>query len=182
VLQNFGIPTISVLLIDGNDKDRAILAAQLRNCSRDYQILEATDGEAGLLLFRARQIDCVVLALELPDQSGYKVLVDLVSIASRPNVAVVALTNRLQRGLRQLARQKGPTPVLSNNSCRVSIWIELSSALLRLWGECPRKIGTALSNSLTHRPPGFEHLGIREPLKFFALSRNKLSGILSLCT
>ena len=73
----------------------------------DYQILEATDGEAGLLLWRSQPIDCVVLALELPDQSGYKVLVDLVPIASRPNVAVVVLTNRLQRGLQQLARQNG---------------------------------------------------------------------------
>jgi DNA-binding NarL/FixJ family response regulator len=104
---NPNLPTTSVLLIDGNDNDRATFAAQLKDCSRDYQILEATDGEAGLHLFRSSQIDCVVLALELPDQSGYKVLVDLVPIASRPNVAVIVLTNRLQRGLQQTARQNG---------------------------------------------------------------------------
>jgi DNA-binding NarL/FixJ family response regulator len=49
----------------------------------------------------------VVLTLELPDQSGYKILVDLVPIASRPTVAVIVLTNRLQRGLKELARQNG---------------------------------------------------------------------------
>jgi DNA-binding response OmpR family regulator len=105
--QNPDLPTISVLLIDGNDNDRATLAAQLKDRSCDYQILGATDGEAGLLLFRSRKINCVVLALELPDQSGFKVLVDLVPIASRPTVPVIVLTNRLQRGLQQIARQNG---------------------------------------------------------------------------
>ena len=101
------VPTTSVLLIDGNDTDREHFAAQLKGRSSDYQILEATDGELGLNLYRSRRIDCVVLALELPDQSGYKVLVDLVPIASRPNVAVIVLTNRLQRGLQELARING---------------------------------------------------------------------------
>jgi CheY-like chemotaxis protein len=99
--------TTSVLLIDGNATDRRYFADQLKVHSPDCKILEATDGEAGLILYRSQRIDCVVLALELPDQSGFKVLVDLVPIASRPNVAVIVLTNRLQRGLQELARQNG---------------------------------------------------------------------------
>ena len=101
------LSTTSVLLIDGNTTDRRYFAEQLKGCSPDYKILEATDGEAGLALYRSRRIDCVVVALELPDQSGFKVLVDLVPIASRPNLAVILLTNRLQRGLREIARQNG---------------------------------------------------------------------------
>src|SRR4029078_12704137 len=54
-----------------------------------------------------RRIDCVVVAFELPDQSGCTVLADLVPLASRPNVAVVMLTNRLHRGLGELARRNG---------------------------------------------------------------------------
>jgi CheY-like chemotaxis protein len=100
-------PTTSVLLIDGNDTDRRYFADQLKGRSPDYKILEATDGDAGLTLYRSRRIDCTVVALELPDQSGLKVLVDLVPIASSPNVAVIMLTNRLQRGLREIARQNG---------------------------------------------------------------------------
>lgn len=100
-------PTTSVLFIDGNDTDRISFAAQLKNCSSDYDVIQATSGEDGLLLYRILRIDCVVLALELPDQSGLKVLVDLVPIASRPKVGVVMLTNRLQRGLGELARQNG---------------------------------------------------------------------------
>ena len=105
---NLKLPTTSILLIDGNDTDRRYFAYQLKGRSPEYEVLEAADGEAGLALYRSRRIDCVVVALELPDQSaGFKVLVDLVPIASRPNVAVILLTNRLQRGLREIARQNG---------------------------------------------------------------------------
>ena len=104
---NRELPTTSVLLIDGNATDRRYFAYQLKGRSPEYEVLEAADGEAGLALYRSRRIDCVVVALELPDQSGFKVLVDLVPIASRPNVAVIVLTNRFQRGLREIARQNG---------------------------------------------------------------------------
>lgn len=100
-------PSTSVLLIDAHDTDRRYFATQLKERSPDYTIQEATDGGAGLTLYRSRRFDCVVLALELPDQSGYKVLVDLVPIVNRPNVAVIMLTNRLHRGLQELARTNG---------------------------------------------------------------------------
>lgn len=104
---NRELPATSVLLIDGNATDRYAYAAALKRYSPDYHIIEATDGEAGLNLYRSRRVDCVILALELPDMSGFKVLVDLVPIARRPNIAVIMLTNRLQRGLREIARQNG---------------------------------------------------------------------------
>lgn len=47
MLQNSDLFTTSVLLIDGNDNDSAAFAAQLKDRSRDYQILEATDGGQG---------------------------------------------------------------------------------------------------------------------------------------
>ena len=101
------IPTTSVLLIDGNHTDRIGFATHLKNCSPDGTILEAMDGQSGLNLYRSRRMDCVVLALELTDRSGFEVLVDLVPIASKPSIAVVVLTNRIQRGLHEIARQNG---------------------------------------------------------------------------
>jgi hypothetical protein len=63
------VPTTSVLLIDGNDTDRANFAAQLTHRSPDYKILEAPDGEQGLSSTgpggRLRGTP-----LELPDQSA----------------------------------------------------------------------------------------------------------------
>jgi CheY-like chemotaxis protein len=101
------IPATMVLLIDGSKNQRAYWADQLKSCSPDYEILEASDGQSGLALYRSRRIDCVVLDLGLPDQSGLKPLIDLMPIASRPNVAVIVLTHRLQQGLQQIARQNG---------------------------------------------------------------------------
>jgi len=101
-------PTTSVLFIDGNDSDRTFFADGLKSCSSDYLILEATDGESGLDLYRRSQrIDCVVLELDLPDRSGFEVLVTLVPIARRPNVAVIVLTRLTQRGVWELAKQNG---------------------------------------------------------------------------
>jgi CheY-like chemotaxis protein len=82
----------SVLLIDGSQDQRAYWADQLKRCSPNYEIVEASDGQSGLDLYRSRRIDCVVLALSLPDQSGFQTLVELVPIASRPEVAVFMLT------------------------------------------------------------------------------------------
>jgi len=57
------LSTTSVLLIDGNTTDRRYFAEQLKGRSPDYKILEATDGEAGLALYRSRRIDCVAVHL-----------------------------------------------------------------------------------------------------------------------
>ena len=99
--------TTSVLLIDRSHNQRAYWADQLKRCSPDYQILEAADGQSGLDLFRSRRIDCVVLELALPDQSGFETLVALVPIASRPQVAVIVLTQMTHRGISELAMQNG---------------------------------------------------------------------------
>jgi DNA-binding NarL/FixJ family response regulator len=49
----------------------------------------------------------VVLELSLPDQSGFKTLVELVPIASRPRIAVIVLTQMKERGISELAKQSG---------------------------------------------------------------------------
>jgi CheY-like chemotaxis protein len=100
-------PTISVLLIDSSKKQRTYWAEQLKSCSPDYQIFEAFDRPSGLALFRSHRIDCVVLELALPEQSGIETLVDLVPDARRPHVAVVVLTLMIHRGVWELAKQNG---------------------------------------------------------------------------
>jgi DNA-binding NarL/FixJ family response regulator len=99
-------PLTSVLLIDGSASQRTYWADELKRCSSDYQIIEASDGESGLDLYRSRRIDCVVLKLSLPDgQSGFETLVKLVPVASRPQIAVVVLTLMTYRGLWEVAKQ-----------------------------------------------------------------------------
>src|SRR5215210_5429634 len=105
--RNAKLLTTTVLFIDGNTADRTWLVEELKRRSPDYRILEAADGESGLALCRSQQIDCVVLAVELRDGSGFNVLVDLIPIARRPRIAVLMLTNNMQRGLHRLAMQNG---------------------------------------------------------------------------
>jgi CheY-like chemotaxis protein len=91
-------PTTSVLLIDGSKNQRECRADQLKRCSLDYEIVEASDSQSGLDVYQSRQIDCVVRELSLPNQSGFQTVVDLVSIARRPHVAVIVLTQIAQPG------------------------------------------------------------------------------------
>jgi CheY-like chemotaxis protein len=79
----------------------------MKRCSLDYEILEATDAQSGLELYQSRRVDCVVFELALPDELGFRLLVDLVQIPSRPHVAVIVLTQMTQRGVWQLAKQNG---------------------------------------------------------------------------
>jgi CheY-like chemotaxis protein len=101
---NLQRPTTSVLLIDSNANDRAFYANGLKRCSPNYLILEATDGQLGIDLYRrSRRIDCVVMELVWPDRSGFELLVHLLPTPSRPNVAVMILTTLANRGLWELA-------------------------------------------------------------------------------
>jgi len=142
---NRELPPSAVLLIDGNEADRKYFADQLKRRSPNYKILEATDGEAGLTRYRSRRIDCVVVERELPDQSGFKVLVELVPIASRPNVAVIMLTSSLHRGIRELARENGAYAYFVK---RFMSEEDLDLAIQRAiaFVGCPRKISSELSS------------------------------------
>lgn len=101
------LSAVSVLLIDSRKRQRAFWADQLKSCSDDYEIHEASDGQSGLEIYRSRKVDCVVLELSLPDESGFPTLVELIPMASRPRVAVVVLTLMTHRGLWELAKQNG---------------------------------------------------------------------------
>ena len=69
---NPDLPATSVLLIDGNHTERKFFADQLKDRSPDYKILEATNGEEGLILYRSRRIDCVVISFPVePDRLSW---------------------------------------------------------------------------------------------------------------
>ena len=102
--QGFGapFPGITVLLVDPNDQDRKLYADELRSCSTDYMVLEASDGDTGLNLYRTNRIDCIVLELLLPDMSITKVLSEVAPTSGCPK-AVVGLTRWDSAILRDIA-------------------------------------------------------------------------------
>jgi len=96
-----------ILLIDDHHKDRQYFAHRLKVNSPDLMIFEAATGQAGIDLFKAYPIDCVILELALPDISGFVVLAKLVPIARRPQIPVVVLTEFTNQGLLEVAVTNG---------------------------------------------------------------------------
>jgi DNA-binding NarL/FixJ family response regulator len=97
----------SILLIDGNTKDRQYYAHRLQVSSPDYVIFEALTGQAGLDLYQSQSIDCVILELGLPDMSGFDVLAKLLPVARRPEIPVIVLTKFSNEALWHVATMNG---------------------------------------------------------------------------
>jgi PleD family two-component response regulator len=98
---------ISVLLIDSNDTDRSYYAHRLKQNSSEYVVHLAATGQDGLETYQARPIDCVVLELDLADMSGFEVLVRLVPVACKREVAIVFLSHLSNFHLADLAMKNG---------------------------------------------------------------------------
>ena len=90
---------LAVLLIDSNDKDRNYYADRLRQRSSEYVLHETATGAEGLRVFQVESIDCVVLELDLTDMSGFEVLIQLIPVSRKPEIAVVVLTHLSNRAI-----------------------------------------------------------------------------------
>ena len=100
-------PSTTILFIDGHDHDRQYWVKRLAISSPDYFVLEASTGTTGLSICQTRPVDCVVTELDLPDMSGFKVLIDLIPRVLRPQIAVVILTRLNLQTLNELALLNG---------------------------------------------------------------------------
>jgi DNA-binding NarL/FixJ family response regulator len=99
--------TKSILVIDGNEKDRQYYAQWLRFLCSNCLILEAANGRTGLALSQSQAIDCVVLELGLPDMSGFEVLGRLVPVDRDPEVPVIVLTGFSNQPLLEVTARNG---------------------------------------------------------------------------
>ena len=73
-----------VLLIDDNSADRDYYAHRLKVSSPDCVVVQAATGLSGLALCKQHSPDCVVLELNLPDMSGFELLLKLVPHVYQP--------------------------------------------------------------------------------------------------
>jgi two-component system, NtrC family, response regulator AtoC len=64
-------PTRTILIVDDDEGMRDTLGAILR---RDYRVLRAPNGEAGLALFDRETVDVILLDVRMPGMSGFDVL------------------------------------------------------------------------------------------------------------
>ena len=104
---DYFLPASTVLFIDGNKVNRQYWTQRLYMASPDYLILEANSGAEGLKICRSRQVDCVVTEHNLPDMSGFELLVKLVPRAKRPSMAVILLSHVTLLSMAALALTSG---------------------------------------------------------------------------
>ena len=96
-----------ILLIDGNQEDRNYYTQLLRISSPEFVVLHATTGQSGLTLCKRQSIDCVLMEFDLPDMSGFEVLLKLIPHVQHPEIAVVILTRLANPHLLAGAIQNG---------------------------------------------------------------------------
>ncbi|BCA55320.1 hypothetical protein W02_24600 [Nitrospira sp. KM1] len=98
---------ITILVIDGHDEDRSYVVERLKIAFPDYRIVEADTGDAGCDILRREGAHCIVLELDLPDRSGFQILIDVVPLVNSPEVPVIVLTRVPNRDVWELARTNG---------------------------------------------------------------------------
>jgi DNA-binding NarL/FixJ family response regulator len=101
-----------ILLIDGKQEDRDYYAQLLRISSPGFVVFHVMTGQAGLALCQRQPIDCVVLEIDLPDMSGFEVLLKLIPRVQHPEIAAVILTRLANPHLLQAAIKNGAQAAL----------------------------------------------------------------------
>lgn len=82
-----------ILIIEDNPLNMKLFRDLLR--SQGYQVIEATDGQAGLDLARAETPDLILLDIHLPDVSGIEVAIKLKSEERTRDIPIVVITASL---------------------------------------------------------------------------------------
>ena len=127
-----------IVLIDDNPRDREYYA------DPECLVVQATTGRAGLTLCKEHRPDRVVLELDLPEMSGFEVLLKLVPRVYRPEIAVIVLTRIYNLGLLKAAVTNGAQAALFKSMASGDV---LEKAVLKAMARVQRdrkRIGGAL--------------------------------------
>jgi two-component system, cell cycle response regulator DivK len=97
------MPTI--LLVEDNEMNRDMLSRRLER--RGYQVLEATDGQAGIDLTKSAAPDLVLMDMSLPVLDGWEATRRLKSSPETKHIPVIALTAHAMSSDRDKALEAG---------------------------------------------------------------------------
>lgn len=139
MLDHSFLPSLSgatILLIDPRKEDREYWTHRLTTASPDCGVLEADTGAAGLAICRWQRVDCVLVELDLPDMSGFQVLVELVPRVRRPEIAVIILTRLALYPMGDLAMKNGAQAFLVKSRTSADV---LQSAIHEAITRVPRR-------------------------------------------
>jgi DNA-binding NarL/FixJ family response regulator len=111
----------TILLVDGNTREREYYADYLHAASATYEVVQAASGGSGLDLCARQPMSCVVLEIDLPDMSGFEVLARLVPRTYHPEIAVIVLTRLSNPFLLELAIKNGALGAFDKKRVSVDI-------------------------------------------------------------
>ena len=94
-----------LLIVEDNQDSRELVIKVLRN--RDYQLIEAVDGEDGLEKAIAEQPDIILLDISLPKMGGYEVAKNLRLREEFKHTPIIAFTAHAMKGDEEKALQSG---------------------------------------------------------------------------
>jgi CheY-like chemotaxis protein len=93
-----------ILVVEDNPDNMITIKAILQN---KYTILEATDGEQGLIMALTEEPDLVLLDMSLPKMDGFTVVNKLKEHSEAKSIPVIALTARAMKGDREMMIEAG---------------------------------------------------------------------------
>ena len=79
-----------ILLVEDNEMNRDMLSRRLQR--RGYSVVNAEDGEKGLLLARSEAPDLILMDISLPAMDGWEVTRLLKENQSTRHIPIIALT------------------------------------------------------------------------------------------
>jgi CheY-like chemotaxis protein len=79
-----------ILLVEDNEMNRDMLSRRLQR--RGYSVVNAEDGEKGLLLARSEAPDLILMDISLPAMDGWEVTRLLKANQSTRHIPIIALT------------------------------------------------------------------------------------------
>ncbi|MBF0288581.1 MAG: response regulator [SAR324 cluster bacterium] len=114
--------SLIILIVDDNQDDRQIIKHLLKQItSQQYIVLEAHDGETGLLRYQQEAPDCVLLDYKLPDLDGLGFLEAIGRNESIVDIPVIVLTGHGDQEIDKQVMRAGAIDYLLKDEINASI-------------------------------------------------------------
>jgi two-component system, cell cycle response regulator DivK len=99
------MPMHKILLVEDNEMNRDMLSRRL--VRRDYEVLIAVDGEAGVAMARNETPDLILMDMSLPGLDGWEATRRLKADRATQAIPIIALTSHAMSGDREKALEAG---------------------------------------------------------------------------
>lgn len=94
-----------ILVVEDNSQNRILLRQVLTH--QGYEVIEASEGAAGLKMAREYIPDIMLLDIQMPVMDGFAVIKELRDTPELQNLKVIAVTSFAMKGDREAALEAG---------------------------------------------------------------------------